>query len=353
MNLPLAKSPAAITPRLELRDLCIDMNERRARLRVVDQVNLSLFPGKTCALVGESGCGKSVTALAMMNLLPSPPFFPPTGTMLIDGVPYSLQAARGHQRLAMVFQNPMTSLNPLLTIGTHLIQTALVHRTHDPQEAHELAVATLKDVHMQAPRERMEDYPHQLSGGMRQRVLIALALISSPSVLIGDEPTTALDLTVKRQVMELLEEIKRTKQLAMLLISHDISLVEDYADEVCVMYLSEQVECASKKELLQAPRHPYTQGLLASQPRFGDTSSVLTPIPGMVPSLSQKPQGCYFAPRCSYATKECQSKRITLTPKETAPGGQNEQVGASKHLVRCVHHEKIALEKKSALQQQQ
>lgn len=325
------------SPIFQLKDLCVDLLQGNQRKRVVDQLCLDLYPGKTCALVGESGCGKSVSALAMMNQLPYPPFTTPTGSMHIEGKKHDLAGRKSHPRMAMVFQNPMTTLNPLLTVGEHLIQSALVHRTRYRQEARELSIASLRDVHMLDVESRMEDYPHQLSGGMRQRVLIALALISEPAILIGDEPTTALDLTVQKGVMELIEEVKKKRKLAVLLISHDISLVGRYADDVCVMYLSQQVEMASKKRLLSSPRHPYTKGLLASEPKIDQfDKKTLQGIPGTVPSLDAKPSGCYFHPRCRFATEQCKQKAIPFSFIEK---GEEH----TEHSVRCIRAEESAL----------
>lgn len=314
----------------QIKDLCVDLVEGKTRKRIVDHLSLELHPGKTCALVGESGCGKSVSALAMMNQLPTPPFTAPSGKMYIDGVEHSLTSRKSHPRMSMVFQNPMTTLNPLLTVGEHLIQSALVHRTPYREEARSLAIASLKDVHMLDADARIDDFPHQLSGGMRQRVLIALALISEPVVLIGDEPTTALDLTVQRGVMELIEEIKKKRNLAVLLISHDISLIGSYADDVCVMYLSQQVEKAEKKQLLSSPRHPYTRGLLNSEPKIDDWDhKKIEPIAGTVPSLDAKPQGCYFHPRCPFAQDACKQKAIEFQPLVAEDASQS-------HFVRCI-----------------
>lgn len=335
------KSTGTAPPSFILEDLSVDIQIGKQKKKVVDSLTLQLHPGKTCALVGESGCGKSVSALAMMNQLPSPPFSKPTGSMRIQGEYHPLQSCKSHPSMAMIFQNPMTTLNPLLTVGQHLIQSALVHRTRHLEEARLLAISSLKDVHMLDAASRIDDYPHQLSGGMRQRVLIALALISQPTVLIGDEPTTALDLTVQKGVMELIEEIKRERKLAVLLISHNISLVGRYADDVCVMYLSQQVESADKKTILTAPCHPYTRGLLASEPKIDNfDKKPLQAIPGVVPSLDAKPSGCYFHPRCQYAQKQCKEGNIELAPVQEKPQEAHATCG-SPHLVRCLRAKEI------------
>jgi peptide/nickel transport system ATP-binding protein len=279
----------------------------------VDRVDLSVAQGATLGLVGESGCGKSVTSLAIMGLL-SKHAAEVTGSIRFDGfdlldVPdETLRDLRGN-RLAMIFQEPMTSLNPSFTIGDQIIETILRHRGGSRRSARERAVELLRRVHIPSPEQRIDEYPHKLSGGMRQRVMIAMALACDPMLLIADEPTTALDVTLQAQILDLMRELKAASGAAIILITHDLGVVAQTAQRVIVMYAGKKVEEADVETLFASPRHPYTLGLMASIPAVpspGAKADVrLIEIPGMVPSLTRLPKGCAFAPRCRLALGRC------------------------------------------------
>jgi peptide/nickel transport system ATP-binding protein len=275
----------------------------------VDSVNLSVANGATLCLVGESGCGKSVTSLAIMGLL-SKDSAEVTGSVRFDGfdlldVPdETLRDLRGN-RLAMIFQEPMTSLNPSFTIGEQIIETILRHRGGSRRQARERAVELLRRVHIPSPERRVDEYPHKLSGGMRQRVMIAMALACDPMLLIADEPTTALDVTLQAQILDLMRELKAASGAAIILITHDLGVVAEVCDEVAVMYAGEIVERAPVDELFAGPQHPYTVGLLGSIPRLDRQASQLAAIEGMVPNMSAPPQGCRFAARCPFVGDIC------------------------------------------------
>jgi len=291
----------------------------------VDAVDLSVANGATLGLVGESGCGKSVTSLAIMGLL-SKHSAEVSGSIRFDGfdlldVPdETLRDLRGN-RLAMIFQEPMTSLNPSLTIGEQIIETILRHRGGSRRQARDRAVALLRRVHIPSPERRIDDYPHKLSGGMRQRVMIAMALACDPKLLIADEPTTALDVTLQAQILDLMRELKAASGAAIILITHDLGVVADICDEVAVMYAGEIVERAEVGELFASPQHPYTVGLLGSIPRLDRRTSHLATIEGMVPNMSNPPSGCRFAARCPFASDTCVAAPpplVTVSPGHTS-----------------------------------
>jgi len=275
----------------------------------VDSVDLSVADGATLGLVGESGCGKSVTSLAIMGLL-SKQSAEVSGAIRFDGYDLleapdeTLRDLRGN-RLAMIFQEPMTSLNPSFTIGDQIIETILRHRGGSRRSARARAVELLRRVHIPSPEKRIDEYPHKLSGGMRQRVMIAMALSCDPRLLIADEPTTALDVTLQAQILDLMRELKAASGAAIILITHDLGVVAEVCDEVAVMYAGEIVERAAVDELFASPQHPYTIGLLGSIPRVGRRTTHLATIEGMVPNMSKPPSGCRFAARCPFVGEAC------------------------------------------------
>ena len=310
---------------LEVRDLHVALHTRRGVIDAVDGVSLYIEPGETLALVGESGCGKTMTALAVIGLVPKPPGVIAGGQVLLNGddlVPKSdeeMRRLRG-DRVAMVFQEPMTSLDPVFTIGTQLVETLLAHREMSRAEAHAQAVAMLKRVQIPEAERRMDNYPHEMSGGMRQRVMIAIALLCRPDLLIADEPTTALDVTTQAQILELLRELRAEFGMAVLLITHALGVVAEMADRVAVMYAGRVVGTAGVEAIFAEPRHPYTKGLLASAPDLAEAQTRLATIPGTVPNLLHKPPGCCFWPRCPIAAAWCREGEPPLV--ELAPGHQ-------------------------------
>ncbi len=300
---------------LEIADLTVDLPNRGRPLRAVDGVSLDVPRDSVVGIVGESGCGKTMTALALLQL--TPPGSVISGSAFLDGD--DILAARGRAlrslrggRIAMVFQEPMTSLDPVFTIGKQLVAGIRAHQNLGRQAARDLAVDLLARVGIAEPRERLGSYAHELSGGMRQRVMIALALANAPQVLIADEPTTALDVTVQAQVLELIDHLRVERQMSVLLISHDLEVIGDIAQHVAVMYAGEIVESAPVDTLFDQPMHPYTQGLLRSRPG-GSRKNRLHVIPGRVPALQDMPSGCRFADRCPYVLPACREHHPLLT----------------------------------------
>lgn len=301
---------------LEIRRLKVIFNSDRGVAVAVNDISLSVDRGQTIGLVGESGCGKSVTALSIMRLIASPPGIIANGEILFEGTdllklsPDQMRSVRGDD-ISMIFQEPMTSLNPVFRIGDQISEVYRTHRKMSKKPAFEAAVEMLKTVGMPSPEERARDYPHQMSGGMRQRVMIAMALACNPKLMIADEPTTALDVTIQAQILDLMNEIKHTKDTGIILITHDLGVVAEMADKVAVMYAGLIVEEADVKTLFANPLHPYTLGLLKSVPRIDKESkskgSRLFMIPGMVPDLINLPHGCVFRERCLEAGEICQS----------------------------------------------
>ncbi len=296
-------------PLLEVRDLRTHFFTREGVVQAVDGVSLAVDRGQTLGLVGESGCGKSVTALSIMGLIPRPPARIVGGEVVFDGRDLTklpereLEDIRG-QRIAMIFQDPMTSLNPTLTIGTQLMETIRRHVDVPRSEARRRAVELLEEVRIPKAETRLKDYPHRLSGGMRQRVMIAIAISCEPDLLIADEPTTALDVTVQAQVLDLLDELRRDHDMAMIAITHDMGVIAEIADDVVVMYAGQVVEQAPSRELFARPEHPYTEALLGALPQLEDAASRtgrLTAIAGRPPDLVDPPEGCRFAARCPFA----------------------------------------------------
>ena len=304
---------------LQVRDLVTRFKTDRGTVTSVDRVSFEVNAGETLAIVGESGSGKSVTALSIMRLIPSPPGQIESGQILFEGKDLltlddaAMRAIRG-DRIAMIFQEPMSSLNPGLTIGRQVAEPINLHRGTPWPQALEQARELLSKVRIPDADKRLNSYPHQFSGGMRQRVMIAMALACRPRLIIADEPTTALDVTVQAQVLDLLKELTHETQSALILINHDLGVVARYADRVAVMYGGRMVETASALDLYSKPRHPYTLGLMASIPRLdGDPNQRLVPIEGQPPDLSNLPEGCAFAPRCREAVDRCRAERPVLT----------------------------------------
>jgi peptide/nickel transport system ATP-binding protein len=285
--------------------------------RAVDDVSFSVRRGETLAIVGESGCGKSVTALSIMRLVPDPPGRIVGGSVSFEGTELlgldeaEMRAIRGN-RISMIFQEPMTSLNPVMRIGDQITEAVRLHRKLTAKEAWSKAVEMLRLVRIPEPEQRAREYPHQLSGGMRQRAMIAMALACRPALLIADEPTTALDVTIQAQILALIVELQKELGTGLILITHDLGVVAQTAQRVIVMYAGKKVEEASVETLFESPRHPYTRGLMASMPAvatFGSNSDArLVEIPGMVPSLTNLPPGCAFAPRCPLAIDRCRAE---------------------------------------------
>ncbi|OLC22135.1 MAG: peptide ABC transporter ATP-binding protein [Chloroflexi bacterium 13_1_40CM_4_65_16] len=295
---------------LEVKGLRTTLFLREGRVDVVRNVSFQLNDGETLALVGESGCGKTLTALSVIRLLPDPPARITAGSVVLDGsditgVPESTMRSLRGDTVSMVFQEPLTSLDPVFTIGDQIEEAITAHRKVNRREARDMAVEILKEVQIPSPRQRLDDYPHQMSGGMRQRVMIAMALVLDPKVLIADEPTTALDVTIQAQILELIRAEQERRQLAVLLITHNLAVVSQVADRVAVMYAGEIVEEAPASEIFANPRHPYTQGLLSSIPSAAGDSKHLYTIPGRVPDPRVLPPACLFAPRCPYVISRC------------------------------------------------
>jgi len=296
---------------LEVDDLCTHFQTDDGVVKAVDGVSLQLRRGELLGIVGESGCGKSVTGLSIMQLLPRPSAYHPRGRILYHGQDLlraseqELRAIRGN-RISIIFQDPLSSLNPYLTIGRQLTEVLELHRGLDRRAARERACAMLARVGMAEPESRLAAYPHELSGGMRQRVMIAMALLCEPEVLIADEPTTALDVTIQAQVLALIRELQRDLGTSVILVTHDLGVIASMAERVLVMYAGRVVEGADAEALFRARAHPYTAGLLASIPRLdGESNARLRAIPGLPPDLLQPPSGCPFRPRCERALELC------------------------------------------------
>jgi peptide/nickel transport system ATP-binding protein len=307
------------SPLLDIQGLKVTFRGREKRItHAVDAVDLTLARGTTLGLVGESGCGKSVTSLAVMGLLPRMQA-EIAGCVRFEGIDLlalpdrEMRDLRG-ARLAMVFQEPMTSLNPSYTIGEQIIEAVVRHRGLSRRDARAHAIEMLRRVKIPAPEQRVDDYPHKLSGGMRQRVMIAIALSCDPELLIADEPTTALDVTIQAQILDLLRELKATTLSAIILITHDLGVVAETCDEVAVMYAGEIVERAPVEAVFVRPGHPYTVGLLGSIPRLDRRTGRLATVEGRVPDMTTLPAGCRFAPRCPFAREICVSAPPPLVP---------------------------------------
>ena len=307
-------------PLLEVTDLRTYFTTDAGVARAVDGVSLQVGTGETLGIVGESGCGKTVTALSVLGLIPLPPGEIMSGSSirfndeeLLEVKPARLREIRGNE-ISMIFQEPMTSLNPVLTVGHQIEEVLRLHRGLSKRKARAAGVALLAEVGIPEPDERFDAYPHQMSGGMLQRVMIAIALSCEPRLLIADEPTTALDVTIQAQILDLLGELRRAHGMALLLITHDLGVIAEVCDRVVVMYGGQIVETGTTEEILTRPEHPYTQGLLASLPAMGDRNVRLNPIPGTVPSAVDWPEGCRFQDRCSFAWERCTELAPDLLP---------------------------------------
>nr|WP_237218094.1 ABC transporter ATP-binding protein [Ruegeria lacuscaerulensis] len=281
----------------------------------VDGLNLTVSAGDTLCIVGESGCGKSVTAMALMGLLPLDVIEITSGELEFEGRRYDLRtqqldAATRGDRMAMIFQEPMTSLNPAFKIGDQITEAVLHHRNCTRAEADESALTMLRRVGIPAPEQRLNEYPHQLSGGMRQRVMIAMALINNPSLLIADEPTTALDVTIQAQILDLIRELQAETGMGAVFITHDLGVVAEIATNVAVMYGGQIVESGPVDAVFDDPQHPYTIGLMSSVPRMSGSRDRLITVPGTVPALADMPQGCRFRTRCPFATEDCADRPV-------------------------------------------
>ena len=303
-------------PILSVRNLTTELEINKKKYCVVDRLSFDLFPGKTLALVGESGCGKSMTALSILRILPHPPALPSRGEIiyqdrnLLELSEKEMRKIRG-ARIAMIFQDPTSALNPVYTIGQQLLEVAELHLELYGEEATSLAIKTLAEVGIPNPQERLDDYPHQLSGGMRQRIMIAMALMCQPDILIADEPTTALDVTIQAQVLDLIRSIQKKRNMAVLLITHDMGIVAEIADDVIVMYASQKVEQGNVLSIFDDMSHPYTQGLFNSRPSFNkEMNKKLNAIKGSVPPLGHYPLGCKFHPRCPYCMEKCKDTPV-------------------------------------------
>ncbi|HSV94035.1 MAG TPA: ABC transporter ATP-binding protein [Desulfobacterales bacterium] len=317
-------TPAAPDAIIEVDGLKVWFAGREGIVRAVDGVSFELLRGETLGIVGESGCGKSVTAMTMLQLIPSPPSVIAGGSIRYNGEDLlrfdeqRMRTIRGNE-ISMIFQDPMTSLNPVLTVGEQIAEPAVLHRSLNKRAAHALAVEMLQKVGISEPHRRAGEYPHQFSGGMRQRAMIAAALACNPRVLIADEPTTALDVTIQAQILELMLELKREFGTSIILITHDLGVVAETCARVVVMYAGRKVEEAEAAELFAAPLHPYTQGLLSATPRLETAPGArradrprLQEIPGMVPTLRGEPTACSFAPRCPRAIAICRESAPVL-----------------------------------------
>jgi peptide/nickel transport system ATP-binding protein len=331
---------AAVEPILDIADLKTWFFTRDGVVRAVDGISFHVLPGETLALVGESGCGKSVTALSILRLIPAPPGRIVSGTIRFAGRDLlglseaAMREIRGNE-ISMIFQEPMTSLNPVLTIGHQIAETLTLHQGLGRAAALARAVDMLRLVHIPEAQRRIGEYPHQLSGGMRQRVMIAMALACNPKLLIADEPTTALDVTIQAQILDLMRELKQQIDAAIVLITHDLGVVAEMAQRVVVMYAGRMAEQAPVGALFRRPLHPYTAGLLSSVPRLGASldrghPQRLAEIPGTVPSLSKATVGCLFEARCAFATEICRRRIPAFEEKE--PG----------HFAACFHSDRVA-----------
>ena len=303
---------------LSVRGLTTEFATDDGLIRAVDDVSLELKRGEVTALVGESGCGKSVTALSIMGLVRPPGRVASgsiefQGTDLVGSTEPAMWDVRGNQ-IAMIFQEPMTSLNPTMRVGEQVAEALTTHRSVSRREARDAVVAALGDMGIPSPRERMRCYPHELSGGMRQRVMIAMALVCRPALLIADEPTTALDVTIQAQILDLLLKLRDEYGLTILFITHDLGVVAEVADQVIVMYAGRIVEKSDVCSIFEGPLHPYVQDLLASAPRIEGQAERLKAIPGSVPDPLDFPTGCRYAPRCKRAMARCQGEEPTLAP---------------------------------------
>lgn len=310
---------------LEVKNLRTGFETPKGLVAAVDDISFQVRRGQTLGVVGESGCGKSVTSLSIMRLIPMPPgkimggeiFF--HGEDLLKASPERMRELRGN-KISMIFQEPMTSLNPVFTIGFQISEVFLLHQKISKKEAREQSIEMLKLVGIPSPEKRIDDYPHQLSGGMRQRVMIAMALACKPDVLIADEPTTALDVTIQAQILELMKKLQSDLGMGIILITHDLGVIAEVATDVCVMYAGRVVEQGNVRQIFKNPKHPYTRGLLESIPSVVGPGGRLNTIPGLVPSLLDLPPGCRFRERCTFAEARCAETDPRLREIEASHG---------------------------------
>ncbi len=301
---------------LQVRNLQTSFFTELGEVKAVDGVDFDVPPGKTLGIVGESGSGKSITALSILQLIQKPGKIT-GGSIIFDGIdllslpPQEMRKIRGNQ-ISMIFQEPMTSLNPVYTIGNQVAESFIIHQQLSKKQAKERAIEMLKVVGIPSPEKRFNQYPHELSGGMRQRVMIAMALACRPKLLIADEPTTALDVTIQAQILELIKELQKKMNMSVIMISHDLGVIAETCDYVAVMYSGKIVEYSDVKTLFKNPKHPYTAGLLKSLPRHDIEQKQLATIPGVVPNPFSMPAGCAFAPRCPFATDLCRERMPEL-----------------------------------------
>ncbi len=325
---------------LEVNNLCTYFYTDEGIVYALDDVSFAINRGETLGIVGESGSGKSVTALSIMRLVQSPPGKIVNGEIILDGDDIiskskeEMQDIRGN-KVAMIFQEPMTALNPVLTIGYQIMESLQIHQNMNKKEAREKAVDMLKKVGIPNPEKRIDDYPHQLSGGMRQRAMIAIALCCNPMLLICDEPTTALDVTIQAQILELINNLKRDFNTSVIMITHDLGVVAQVSDNVLVMYAGKAMEYGTVREIFSNPLHPYTAALMDSIPTVSKKQERLHVIKGMVPSLSNRPEGCLFHPRCEKCMEICKTKRPEL-------------INMGNRQVRCFLYEQEGSEMKDA-----
>ena len=314
------------SPLLKIENLSTFFHTEENIVKSVRNVDLTIHKGETLALVGESGCGKSVTALSIMRLIPTPPGRFESGRILFKGQDLlqaseaEIQNIRGNE-ISMIFQEPMTSLNPIFTIGDQIMEAIRLHQDKTESQARELVLQILRQVAIPSPESRIDQYPHELSGGMKQRVMIAMAIVCRPALLIADEPTTALDVTIQAQILDLLDQLRKETQMAILLITHNLGIVAQYADRVAVMYSGKVVESAPVEELFFSPAHPYTCGLLNSVPKDSPSTKLET-IPGSVPHPAYLPEGCAFHPRCAEKLDKCMKM---IPPLESIDSGNPHQ----------------------------
>lgn len=319
---------------LEVKNLKTYFYTESGVAQAVDSVDFEIYPGETLGVVGESGCGKSVTSLSIMRLIPEPPgkivegeiFF--KGQDLIKLNEKEMRDIRGNE-ISMIFQEPMTSLNPVFTIGDQISETIILHKKVSKKEAMRQSVEMLQKVGIPLPEQRVHEYPHQLSGGMRQRVMIAMALSCNPELLIADEPTTALDVTIQAQILDLMNGLKSNLDMSIMMITHDLGVIAEVCDRVAVMYAGKVVEYTDVKTLFNNPRHPYTWGLMNSIPRLEEEVERLTAIPGIVPSALNFPEGCRYNTRCPMAQERCFKEEPALTEVEDG------------HQARCFYSDKL------------
>jgi oligopeptide/dipeptide ABC transporter ATP-binding protein len=313
-------------PVLRIRDLVVEFKTETGVIRALDKISFEVMAGESLGIVGESGCGKSVTALSILKLIPSPPGRIAEGSIELDGIDVVSQPEHAMRKVrgalaSMIFQEPMTALNPVYTIGNQMVEIIRVHQKVSKAEARKQAIEMLTTVNIESPEERIDQYPHELSGGMRQRVMIAMALSCSPKLLIADEPTTALDVTVQAQVMDEIKRLQQERNMGLILITHDLGVIAESCSRVVVMYCGKIIEMATTGELYQNPRHPYTRGLLDSIPRIRkEKLKSLPTIQGMVPDLADLPKGCRFADRCPKVEDRCRSEEPPL--EDTEDGGK-------------------------------